>query len=205
MYIVKLLNSKNNTNEKYYILLCSFFVFILLISLNQMSIILASNTQINNNTLANNNNNNNNNSSSNVIIDQKNETNADNIKNNRVSIGPDLNVFEGDIISLRAFIVNAISLPSQSVIYSWNQVDGPKINLAEEEKQNKNLQFIAPNRPNDSKYVFELKAIQKTDSETIDLGKDSVTITVRDINKAAKGVIMQNVPRKVQNNPNLSN
>ena len=53
MYIVKLLNSKNNTNEKYYILLCSFFVFILLISLNQMSIILASNTQINNNTLAN--------------------------------------------------------------------------------------------------------------------------------------------------------
>lgn len=208
MYIVKLLNSKNNTNEKYYILLCSFFVFILLISLNQMSIILASNTQINNNTLANNNNNNNNNSSSNVIIDQKNETNADNIKNNRVSIGPDLNVFEGDIISLRAFIVNAISLPSQSVIYSWNQVDGPKINLAEEEKQNKNLQFIAPNRPNDSKYVFELKAIQKTDSKNIDLGKDSVTITVLDINKAAKGVSMQNIPgipRNVQNNSNLAN
>ena len=203
-----MLNSKDNTNEKYYILLCSFFVFILLISLNQMSIILASNTQINNNTLANNNNNNNNKSSSNVIIDKKNETNADNIKNNRVSIGPDLNVFEGDIISLRAFIVNAISLPSQSVIYLWNQVEGPKINLEEEEKQNKTLQFIAPNRPTDSKYVFELKAIQKTDSKNIDLGKDSVTITVLDINKAAKGVSMQNIPgipRNVQNNSNLAN
>ena len=202
-----MLNSKDNTNEKYYRLLCSFFVFILLISLHQMSNILASNTQIDNNTLANSNNNNNN-SSSNVIIDKKNETNADNIKNNRVSIGPDLNVFEGDIISLRAFIVNAISLPSQSVIYLWNQVEGPKINLEEEEKQNKTLQFIAPNRPTDSKYVFELKAIQKTDSKNIDLGKDSVTITVLDINKAAKGVSMQNIPgipRNVQNNSNLAN
>ena len=135
----------------------------------------------------------------------KNVTNADNSGNNRVNVGPDLTVFEGDLITLKTFIANAIALPSQSVIYSWNQVDGPKINLAEEEKQNKNLQFIAPNRPNDSKYVFELKAIQKTDSKTIDLGKDSVTITVRDINKAAKGVIMQNVPGEVQNNPNLSN
>jgi hypothetical protein len=175
--------------------------------------VLASNTQINNNTLANSNNNNGNNnnsssSSSNVIIDKRNVTNADNIKNNRVSIGPDLHVFEGDIVSLRALIVNAISLPSQSVIYSWNQVEGPKINLAEEEKQNKNLQFIAPNRPNDSKYVFELKVIQKTESKNIILGKDSVTITVLDINKAAKGVNMQNIPGisgERQNNSNFAN
>ena len=69
-----------------------------------------------------------------------------------------MTVFEGNLITLKTLIANAIALPSQSVIYSWNQVDGPKINLAEEEKQNKNLQFIAPNRPNDSKYVFELKA-----------------------------------------------
>ena len=122
-----------------------------MISLIQMNIILASNTQINNNTITNGNKNNNN-----VIINENNGTNADNIKNNLVSVGPDLTVFEGDLVSLRALIVNAISLPSQSVIYSWNQIEGPKINLAEEEKQNKNLQFIAPNRPNDSKYVFEL-------------------------------------------------
>ena len=198
-----MLNINANKNEKYYKLLCSIFVFILLISLIQTNIIFASNTQINNHTLANSNNNNNSSSSSNVI-DKSNITNADNIKNNRVSIGPDLNVFEGDIISLRAFIVNAISLPSQSVIYSWNQVEGPKINL-EEEKQNKTLQFIAPNRPSDSKYVFELKAIQKTESQNIDLGKDSVTITVLDINKAAKGVSMQNIPGNVQNHSNLAN
>ena len=202
-----MLNIKDNKNEKYYKLLCSIFVFILLISLIQFNIIFASNTQINNHTLANsnNNNNNNNNSSSSNVIDKRNITNADNIKNNRVSIGPDLNVFEGDIISLRAFIFNAISLPSQSVIYSWNQVEGPKINLEEEEKQNKTLQFIAPNRPSDSKYVFELKAIQKTESQNIDLGKDSVTITVLDINKAAKGVSMQNIPGNVQNTSNLAN
>jgi hypothetical protein len=208
-----LLNSKYNKNEKYHKLLCSIFVFILLISLIQVNTVLASNTQINNNTLANSNNNNGNNnnsssSSSNVIIDKRNVTNADNIKNNRVSIGPDLHVFEGDIVSLRALIVNAISLPSQSVIYSWNQVEGPKINLAEEEKQNKNLQFIAPNRPNDSKYVFELKVIQKTESKNVILGKDSVTITVLDINKAAKGVNMQNIPGisgERQNNSNFAN
>lgn len=156
-------------------------------SLIQMNIILASNTQINNDTIPNN------------------VTNANNIGNNRVNVGPDLTVFEGDLVSLKALIVNAISLPSQSVIYSWNQVEGPKINLAEEEKQNKNLQFIAPNRPNDSKYVFELKAIQKTESKNIDLGKDSVTITVLDINKVAKGVTMQNIPGNLQNNSNLSN
>lgn len=158
-----------------------------MISLIQMNIILASNTQINNNTIP------------------INVTNANNIENNRVNVGPDLTVFEGDLVSLKALIVNAISLPSQSVIYSWNQVEGPKINLAEEEKQNKNLQFIAPNRPNDSKYVFELKAIQKTESKNIDLGKDSVTITVLDINKVAKGVTMQNIPGNLQNNSNLSN
>ena len=174
-----------------------------MISLIQMNIILASNTQINNNTITNGNKNNNN-----VIINENNGTNADNIKNNLVSVGPDLTVFEGDLVSLRTLIVNAISLPSQSVIYSWNQVEGPKINLAEEEKQNKNLQFIAPNRPNDSKYVFELMAIQKTGSKSIDLGKDSVTVTVLDINKVAKGVNMQNIPGipgNVQNNSNLPN
>ena len=152
-----------------------------------MNIILASNTQINNNTIPNN------------------VTNVNNIGNNRVNVGPDLTVFEGDLVSLKALIVNAISLPSQSVVYSWNQVEGPKINLVEEEKQNKNLQFIAPNRPNDSKYAFELKAIQKTESKNIDLGKDSVTITVLDINKAAKGVTMPDIPGNLQNNSNLSN
>ena len=152
-----------------------------------MNIILASNTQINNNTIPNN------------------VTNVNNSGNNRVNVGPDLTVFEGDLVSLTALIFNAISLPSQSVIYSWNQVEGPKINLVEEEKQNKNLQFIAPNRPNDSKYVFELKAIQKKEAKNMDLGKDSVTITVLDINKVAKGVTMQNIPGNVQNNSNLSN
>lgn len=187
-----MLNIKEDKNYKYTkLLLCSLFAFILLTSLIQMNVILASIPQINNNTILNNN-----------------VTNADNSGNNRVNVGPDLTVFEGDLITLKTLIANAISLPSQSVIYSWNQVDGPKINLAEEEKQNKNLQFIAPNRPNDSKYVFELKAIQKTDSKNIDLGKDSVTITVLDINKAAKGVSMQNIPgipRNVQNNSNLAN
>lgn len=165
-----------------------------------MNIIFASDTQINNNTVTNSTN-----TSNNVIIYEKNGTNPNNIKNNRVNVGPDLTVFEGDLISLRPLIVNAISIPSQSVDYSWNQIEGPKINLLEDEKQNKNLQFIAPNRPNDSKYVFELKAIQKAESKSIDLGKDSVTVTVLDINKVAKGVNMQDIqgiPGNVQNNSN---
>ena len=187
-----MLNIKDDKNYKYtkLLLLCSIFAFILLTSLIQMNIILASTPQINNNTILNN------------------VTNADNSENNRVNVGPDLTVFEGDLITLKTLIANAISLPSQSVIYSWNQIEGPKINLAEEEKQNKNLQFIAPNRPNDSKYVFELKAIQKTGSKSIDLGKDSVTVSVLDINKVAKGVNIQNIPGipgNFQNNSNLPN
>jgi hypothetical protein len=185
--LLNIKDDKNNKSTNLLLLLCSIFAFILLTSLIQMNVILASIPQINNNTILNN------------------VTNADNSGNNRVNVGPDLTVFEGDLITLKTLIANAISLPSQSVIYSWNQVDGPKINLAEEEKQNKNLQFIAPNRPNDSKYVFELKAIQKTESKNIDLGKDSVTITVLDINKVAKGITMPDIPWNLQNNSNLSN
>ena len=59
-----------------------------------------------------------------------------------VNVGPDLTVSEGDLISITGLIANAISLPAQSVIYSWNQIEGPKINLADEEKQVKNLKFI---------------------------------------------------------------
>jgi hypothetical protein len=183
----------NNSNNKK--ILCSFFISILLVSLNIINFAFGSNTKFNNNTLINSNDN----SDKNINFDKGNVTKS-NINNNRVNVGPDLRVYEGDLISVNGLIANAISLPAQSVIYSWKQIEGPKINLADEEKQNKNLKFIAPNRPNDTKYVFELNAVQKKPSNDIELGKDSVTINVIDLNKIAKGAVNTNI-QNVPNNP----
>src|SRR5688500_8163241 len=183
-------NINNNSNNKP--LLCSIFISILLISLYAINFAFGSNTALNNNTIANNNEN----IDKNINFDKTNLTKS-NTHNNLVNVGPDLRVYEGDLISIAGLIANAISLPAESVIYSWKQIEGPKINLADEEKQIKNLKFIAPNRPNDSEYVFELNAIQKKSSKDIELGKDSVTISVIDMNKIAKGAVntyMQNVP-----------
>ena len=184
----------NDSNNKK--ILCSFFISILLVSLNIINFAFCSNTKFNNNTLINSNDN----IDKNINFDKGNVTKSNIINNNRVNVGPDLRVYEGDIISITGLIANAISLPAQSVIYSWKQIEGPKINLADEEKQNKNLKFIAPNRPNDTKYVFELNAIQKKPSNDIELGKDSVTINVIDMNKIAKGAVNTNI-QNVPNNP----
>jgi hypothetical protein len=184
------MNNNNSNNKK---LLCSIFISILLVSLNIINFAFGSNAELNNNTLINSHDN----IDKNISFDKENVTKSNINNNNRVNVGPDLRVYEGDLISINGLIANAISLPAQSVIYSWKQIEGPKINLADEEKQNKNLKFIAPNRPNDTKYVFELNAIQKKSSKDIELGKDSVTINVIDMNKIAKGAVntnMQNVP-----------
>ena len=184
----------NDSNNKK--ILCSFFISILLVSLNIINFAFCSNTKFNNNTIINSNDN----TDKNINFDKGNVTKSNIINNNRVNVGPDLRVSEGDLISITGLIANAISLPAQSVIYSWKQIEGPKINLADEEKQNKNLKFIAPNRPNDTKYVFELNAIQKKPSNDIELGKDSVTINVVDLNKIAKGAVNTNI-QNVPNNP----
>jgi hypothetical protein len=187
-------NINNIGNNKK--LLCSIFISLLLISLSTINFAFGSKTEFNNKTIINNNNNN---FDKNINFDKRNVTKS-NINNNLVNVGQDLRVYEGDLISINGLIANAISIPAQSVIYSWNQIEGPKIDLTDEEKQNKNLKFIAPNRPNDTKYVFELNAIQKKSPQNIDLGKDSVTISVIDINKIAKGAVRTNVPN-VPGNP----
>jgi hypothetical protein len=184
----------NNSNNKK--ILCFLILSLLLVSLNIINFAFGSNITLNNNTIINSNDN----IDKNINFDKGNVTKSNIINNNRVNVGPDLKVYEGDLISINGLIANAISLPAQSVVYSWKQIEGPKIDLADEEKQNKNLKFIAPNRPNDTKYVFELNAIQKKSPQNIDLGKDSVTISVVDINKIAKGAVRTNVPN-VPGNP----
>ena len=59
-------------------------------------------------------------------------------------------------------------------MHSWNQLEGLKINLGED-KKSKILIFSAPNRPTDTKLVFELKVTQKkSNKENIDCGKDII-------------------------------
>jgi hypothetical protein len=121
-------------------------------------------------------------------IDNGNNTSENiSINKNRVSLGPDRQAIEGTVISIKGIISNAIAIPAQSVIYSWKQLAGPKIELEENEAQKSTLIFMAPNRPNDTKYTFELNAIQKSDNKNINLGKDSINILVVDTNKDAKG------------------
>ena len=129
-------------------------------------------------------------SNKNIVNYHKNNNTPD---NNRLSLGPDRTVNEGTNLALVGIISNAISIPANSVTYSWKQIDGPKIDLKEEDKQQKILRFAAPNRPNDTKYVFELNAIQKKGNENINLGTDSINILVVDINKVAKGA-NKNIP-----------
>jgi hypothetical protein len=123
----------------------------------------------------------------------KDNNNENNNNNDRFTIGSDLTVFEGEPISLKPLIANAIALPAKSLIYSWNQIEGPKINLPEEAKINKFLEFMAPNRPSDTKYAFELNVVQKTPNGNMELGKDIINILVVDANKVAKGASM-NIP-----------
>ena len=124
------------------------------------------------------------------------KSNSDNNNNNnkKFNINSNLTVFEGEPINLQPLIANAIAIPANSLIYSWNQIEGPKINIAEESKKNKILNFMAPNRPTDTKYAFELKVVQKTPNGNIDFGKDIINILVIDTNKVAKGASM-NIPQ----------
>jgi hypothetical protein len=58
-------------------------------------------------------------------------------------------------------------------VHSWNQLEGLKIKLGE--AKSKILIFSAPNRPTDTKHVFELKVTQKkSNKENIDCGKDII-------------------------------
>jgi hypothetical protein len=67
---------------------------------------------------------------------KQNQTNSMDINTNSQFItGSDITVYEGEPISLKPLITNAIALPVHSLIYFWNQIEGPKINLAEEEKK----------------------------------------------------------------------
>ncbi len=177
------------TNKLSYAIL---FMILLIGSTIQVEIALSSNIPIttNNTTIVNDNTNTNNS----LKIQYKNSVNYHNniTDDNRLSLGPDRMVPEGTNLTLGGIISGAISIPANSVIYSWKQLDGPKLDLKEEDKQQKILRFVAPNRPNDTKYVFELNAIQKKDNENINLGTDSINILVIDANKEEK--VNRNIP-----------
>ena len=131
---------------------------------------------------------NDNTTSTNLKIGENNLDNPSAISENRVTLGPDRESAEGSVISLKPVITNAISIPSKSVSYTWKQLEGPKINLEDYVKHQSTLTFIAPNRPGDTKYAFEINAIQKKSNQNINLGKDSINILVLDTNIIAKGL-----------------
>ena len=124
----------------------------------------------------------------NLKIGENNLDNSSAISENRVTLGPDRESAEGSVISLKPVITNAISIPSKSVSYTWKQLEGPKINLEDYVKHQSTLTFTAPNRPGDTKYAFEINAIQKKSNQNINLGKDSINILVLDTNIIAKGL-----------------
>lgn len=133
----------------------------------------------------------NNNLDNNLEKVKQSQNNSMNINtHNRVNAGSDITVYEGEPVSLKPLISNAIALPANSLLYFWNQIEGPKVNLAEQDKKNKILNFIAPNLPNDTRYAFEVKVVQKNPNGNIDLGKDTINVLVIDSNKIAKGPSM---------------
>jgi hypothetical protein len=197
------------TNNKLFYAILFTLSLLLLVPVIQVEIALGSNLQItttNNSKIVNDDDNVSTNNSlkiqsnKNIINYDKNNDSPD---NNRLSLGPDRTVDEGTNLTLVGIISNAISIPANSVVYSWKQIDGPKIDLKEEDKQKKILRFAAPNRPNDTKYIFELNAIQKKGNENINLGTDSINILVVDINKVAKSASM-NIPSMPSSSPSLS-
>jgi hypothetical protein len=110
----------------------------------------------------------------------------------KVSAGQDMVVLEGDVVTLNGSIANSMPIAEQSLHYLWKQYEGPKIDLLQNADGNKSVNFIAPNRPNDTRYVFELNVIETVSNEdavkNVTLGKDSVNILVTDVNKIAKGL-----------------
>jgi hypothetical protein len=174
-------------------LLFALSLIALVVIIIQLDVAFGSNLEGNNISMVENTNNLDNNKLE--IDDKQNQTtNSININTNiRVTAKSDITVNEGELINLKPVISNAIALPAKSLLYSWNQIEGPKINLTEEAKKNKILKFIAPNQPSDTKYAFEVKVVQKNPNGNIDLGKAKINVLVIDINKIAKGAGM-NIP-----------
>ena len=165
----------------------------LVVIIIQLNVALGSNLEENNISMVENNNNLDNNK---LEIDdkQKKTTNSMNINSNiQLTAKSNITVYEGEPITLKPAVSNAIALPAKSLLYSWNQIEGPKINLTEEDKKNKVLNFIAPNYPSDTKYGFEVTVVQKNLNGNIDLGKATINVLVIDANKIAKGASM-NIP-----------
>jgi hypothetical protein len=178
-------------NNKKLLFAISFIALVVIII--QLNVAFGSNLEENNISMVENNNNLDNNK---LEIDEKQNqaTNSMNINTNtRVTSKSDITVYEGEPISLKPIVSNAIALPAKSLLYSWNQIEGPKINLTEEDKKNKMLNFIAPNLPSDTKYAFEVKVAQKNLNGNIDLGNATISVLVVDTNKIAKGAGM-NIP-----------
>lgn len=115
-------------------LLCALSVITLVVIIIQLNDAFGSNLEQNYNTIVENKANLDENNLE--INNKQNLTSSINInKNDQVTVGSDIKVFEGQPISLKLLIANAISFPAKSLIYSWNQLEGPKINLAEEAKK----------------------------------------------------------------------
>ena len=151
--------------------------------------------------MANNDTNNNN-----LTVAKNNIDRLTNFVENRINLGPDREVTEGSIISLKPIIANAITIPSGSINYSWRQLEGPKLDLKEIDLSKNTLTFMAPNRPSDVAYAFELNAIQKKFDQNINLGKDSINIRVLDTNKIAKGIATNSsIPKDALDKSNIQN
>jgi hypothetical protein len=180
-------------DNKKLIFALSFIALVVIII--QLNVAFGSNLEGNNISMVENNDNNLDNNKLEEIDDKQDQTtNSMNINSNiQVTAKSNITLYEGEPITLKPAVSNAIALPAKSLLYSWNQIEGPKINLTEEDKKNKILNFIAPNYPSDTKYGFEVKVVQKNPNGNIDLGKATMNILVIDTNKIAKGASM-NIP-----------
>lgn len=108
-----------------------------------------------------------------------------------VKADPDIiTVYEGDLVILNATVYNEKmkNISKDLLNYSWKQVGGPSITVLEDKNNTKSLYFVAPNRSNDTKYIFEVIVTKQdnVENEIIDLGIDKTEVIVVDVNKAAK-------------------
>ena len=115
-------------------LLCALSVITLVVIIIQLNDAFGSNIELSNNPIVENKANLDENNLE--MNNKQNLTSSINInKNDWVTVGSDIKVFEGQLISLKPLIANANFTFQQNLVYSWNQLEGPKINLTEEAKK----------------------------------------------------------------------
>ena len=103
--------------------------------------------------------------------------------------GPDKTVLEGTIITLNGSSNNNKSNNVASTAsYLWRQTDGPAVIL--NDNNTAHPTFVAPNYPNDTKYIFALEVSDNQDrinnNNQTGSAIDTVEILVKDANIEAK-------------------